>query len=144
MRDIAKVDKNKDKDILLVEYQAAQESAQHHDNLIWTTTTIIWSVTLILFGFVIDNLNNPNNRIILTFLSILGIFLTAAIFVFVLQFNSIKRQKYDRCKAIEKILDMYQHRKLEYPKGVQTVVYLIITHFFIIAWLIILWTVWVS
>lgn len=144
MRDIAKVDKNKDKDTLIVEYQAAQESAQHHDNLIWTTTTIIWSVTLILFGFVIDNLNNPNNRIILIFLSILGIFLMAAVFVFVLQFNSIKRQKYDRCKTIEKILDMHQHRDLKYSKGVQRVVYGIITFFFIITWSIILCTVWMN
>lgn len=144
MRDIAKVDKNKDKDTLLVEYQAAQESAQHHDNLFWTTTTIIWGVTLILFGFVIDNLNNPNNRIILIFLSILGIFLMITVFVFVLQFNSIKRQKYDRCKTIEKILDMHQHRDLKYYTGVQRVVYGIITIFFIIAWSIILWTVWVN
>jgi hypothetical protein len=25
-----------DKEVLLVEYQTAQESAQHHDNLVWT------------------------------------------------------------------------------------------------------------
>ncbi len=134
----------KNKDILLMEYQTAQESAQHHDNLVWTTTAIIWSATLILFGFVIDNLNNPNNRIILTFLSVLGIFLIITVFGFVLQLNSVKRQKYNRCKTIEEILDMHQHRDLKYSTGLQRFVYRIITSLFIIAWLIVLWIVWVN
>jgi len=41
----------KDKEVLLVEYQAAQESAQHHDNLIWTVTALIWGGMFVLFWF---------------------------------------------------------------------------------------------
>ena len=42
----------KDKEVLLVEYQAAQESAQHHDNLVWTVTALIWGGMLVLLEMV--------------------------------------------------------------------------------------------
>jgi hypothetical protein len=90
-----------DKEVLLAEYQAAQASAQHHDNLVWTLTGIIWGGMLVLFGFVLGNLDSVNLRLILTLLSILGITLTVAVWLFTLQLNSIKRQKYQRCKTIE-------------------------------------------
>ena len=38
---------NIDNQSLLVEYQAAQDSAQHHDSLVWTTTGIIWGAGLV-------------------------------------------------------------------------------------------------
>jgi hypothetical protein len=130
-----------DKEVLLVEYQAAQESAQHHDNLVWTVTAIIWGGMLVLFGFVLGNLDNVNLRLILTLLSILGIALTIAVWGFALQLNSVKRQKYQRCKTIETLLGMLQHRELKYFSGLQRIVYGIITILFIIAWLIVLWMV---
>jgi len=131
-----------DKEVLLAEYQAAQASAQHHDNLVWTLTSIIWGGMLVLFGFVLGNLDSVNLRLILTLLSILGITMTVAVWLFTLQLNSIKRQKYQRCKTIETSLGMLQHRELKYSSKLQRIIYSIITILFVIAWLSVLWVVW--
>ena len=131
-----------DKEVLLAEYQAAQASAQHHDNLVWTLTGIIWGGMLVLFGFVLGNLDSVNLRLILTLLSILGITMTVAVWLFTLQLNSIKRQKYQRCKTIETSLGMLQHRELKYSSKLQRIIYSIITILFVIAWLSVLCVVW--
>ena len=130
-----------DNDILLVEYQSAQESAQHHDNLVWTVTSIIWGGMLVLLGLVLGNLDNSKLRLILFSLSILGIVLTIAVWIFALQLNSVKRQKYQRCKDLEKLLHMFQHTELKYCSGLQRIIYGIVTILFIIAWIVVLWMV---
>ena len=131
-----------DKEVLLVEYQSAQESAQHHDNLVWTVTSIIWGGMLVLFGFVLGNLDKANLRHVLTLLSILGIVLTIAVWGFALQLGDVRRQKYIRCKTIEELFGMCQHRELKYAKGSQGLVYGIVMMLFIIVWLIVLLMVW--
>jgi len=132
----------KNKEVLLVEYQAAQESAQHHDNLVWTLTALIWGGMLVLFGFVLGNLDNASLRLILILLSIIGIALTIAVLVFTLQYNSVMRQKYQRCKTIELLLGMQQHSELKYTPGLQKIIYNIITILFVIAWFIVFLLVW--
>lgn len=132
----------KNKEVLLVEYQAAQESAQHHDNLVWTVTALIWGGMLVLFGFVLGNLDNVSLRLILILLSIIGITLTIAVLVFMLQFNSVMRQKYQRCKTIELLLGMRQHNELKYTPGLQKIIYKIITILFVIAWFTVFWLAW--
>ncbi len=42
--------------ILLVEYQTAQDSAEHHDALLWNVTAIIWGANLVLIGFVLQSI----------------------------------------------------------------------------------------
>ncbi len=132
----------KDKEVLLVEYQAAQESAQHHDNLVWTVTALIWGGMLVLFGFILGNLDNASLRLILILLSIIGTALTIAVLVFTLQYNSVTRQKYQRCKTIELLLGMRQHNELKYTPGLQKIIYNIITILFVIAWFIVFLLVW--
>ena len=132
----------KDKEVLLVEYQAAQESAQHHDNLVWTVTALIWGGMLVLFGFILGNLNNASLRLILILLSIVGITLTIVACVFTVQYNSVMRQKYQRCKDIELLLHMRQHTELKYPPGLQKIIYHIITVLFVIAWCTVFWSAW--
>ena len=132
----------KDKEVLLVEYQAAQESAQHHDNLVWTVTALIWGGMLVLFGFILGNLDNASLRLILILLSIIGIALTIAVLVFTLQYNSVTRQKYQRCKTIELLLGMRQHNELKYTPRLQKIIYTIITILFVIAWFIVFMLVW--
>jgi hypothetical protein len=128
-----------DKDILLVEYQAAQNSAQHHDTLVWTVTSIIWSGTLVLFGFMLNNIDKKTDYLCLyVVLSILGVLLIVAVMLFTFQFHSIKCQKYKRCKQIELQLAMHQHRDLKYPLKFQSIFYVIITLLFIVIWIIFL------
>ena len=43
---------SEEREVLLVEYQAAQSSAQHHDQLVWTVTSIVWGSNLVLLGVI--------------------------------------------------------------------------------------------
>jgi len=63
-------------DALLVEYQAAQGSAEHHDNLVWTVTSTMWGASLILLGFTLDQVGKPGLGALITVISLLGIFLS--------------------------------------------------------------------
>jgi hypothetical protein len=42
--------------ILLTEYNAAQSSAEHHDRLVWTVSSILWAGSLALMGIILKNL----------------------------------------------------------------------------------------
>jgi hypothetical protein len=126
---------------LLVEYQAAQDSAQHHDNLVWTTTGIIWGSSLVLLGFVIANLSTPLLRPIIIVVSILGLLLCAYVWLAAIQFRSIRFHKYRRCKEIERMLNLQQHWTLPYRERIQHTFYAIIMLAFMIAWLVVLLTV---
>jgi len=127
---------------LRVEYQAAQSSAQHHDTLVWSVTSIMWAATLVLMGFILRALTDPTLRPLITILSALGIVLTICVWIFALQLNTAKRHKYARCKAIEGILQLEQHRTLPWPTGCQRILYGVIMAFFLLAWTAVLWTTW--
>jgi hypothetical protein len=71
-------------------------------------------------------------------LSIVGICLCLSVWGFARQFNDIMRQKYERCKAIEKKFGMEQHTKLKYSSGVQKMIYSFIMSIFIALWVIII------
>lgn len=62
-------------DALLVEYQAAQDSAHHHDNMLWSTTSIMWGASLLVIGFVLQHLEDATLRPLITALSVLGLVL---------------------------------------------------------------------
>jgi hypothetical protein len=53
---------------LLVEYDKAQDSAQHHDSLVWTSVSFIFGGMLVLLRFVLNSLDKlgpmvaPPNR----------------------------------------------------------------------------------
>lgn len=130
------------KDILLVEYQEAQQSAEHHDNLVWTVTAVIWGGILVLLGFVLGNIEKSNLKTIIILISILGILLTIFVWIFALQLSSIKRQKYKRCKYIEQVFGMRQHSQLEHKEKSQRYLYAVLVFSFIAIWIFILWTVW--
>ena len=129
---------------LLVEYQTAQDSAQHHDNLVWTTTGIIWGSSLILLGFVISSLSTPSLKLVITASSILGLLLCIYVWLAALQFASVRNQKYSGCKDIEQILNLQQHLRLGYRARSQRVFYAITMLAFIATWIAVLFTVWLS
>lgn len=125
------------KEALCIEYQAAQASAEHHDSLVWTVTSILWAATLLLLGFVLENLGEYNLRPMLTWVSMLNIFLISAIWLFTRQFRSMKNQKYDRCKIIERQLGIRQHLALEHS-GRQKIIYAVLTGVLIFTWFLVL------
>ncbi len=75
--------------ILLAEYKAAQNSAQHHDTLVWTVTSIFWAANILLIRVVVTVLIENNNLKCLPIaLSLLGLFLCLSVCTFARQFNA--------------------------------------------------------
>jgi hypothetical protein len=132
--------------IRLAEYKAAQQSAQHHDSLLWTVTSIIWAGNLVIMGFIISNIRNACLLLMVIAIYILGIAMICCVYVFVSQFHSLKKLKYKRCKTIEAKIesefhtDISQHRDVEWSEGSQKALYSILTILFIITWTVVFLT----
>jgi hypothetical protein len=133
---------NSDRKNFLVEYEAAQDSAQHHDNLVWPATSAMWGASLILVGFVLGNLSHENLRPLITVLGVLGITLCVTVWIFARQYASIRNQKYARCKELEKIFGFNQHSNLRHRRGSQRFLYGLVMVFFILTWVLVIWTAW--
>ena len=119
---------------LLIEYEMAQVSAEHHDNIVWQIISVIWGGSLILLGFVIDSLNNPQLKIPIIGVGVLGILLTLFTWYHGWILTKVKRQKYDRCKQIERELGFKQHVKLDYPGRRGFRFFIIIMVCFLVIW----------
>jgi len=127
---------------LIVEYQAAQDSAQHHDTLVWSVTSVMWGGSLVLLGFILAALKEPGLRVLMTGLCLLGIALTIGVWVFAVKLAAVKRHKYRRCKAIERELHLQQHTSLSYSFGSGRLIYGVLMALFLAAWALTLCTVW--
>ena len=113
--------------ILLVEYQKSQDSAEHHDTLLWTATGLIVTGLIAIFSFA------ANHQSSLVF-PVLGMILSALLWFFVYSFASFRKQKYDRCKEIELELEMKQHS--ESRSGSQRMVVFLLSALSFIVWLL--------
>jgi hypothetical protein len=120
----------------MVEYRAAQDSAQFNDLVVWIATGITWGLSALLLGVA---LANPTRRVVTGMLSIVGILFV--IFQWQVQgsLRSVKKQKYDRCKQIEAEFKMTNHSGVVYQHGSQTAVHRGIFSFMIAAWLSVLY-----
>ncbi len=121
-------------EFFLIEYQAAQDSAQYHDNLIWTTTGIIWGASLVLSGFVMQNINNNALKPYIIAACSLAILQLIFLWTMARQWKSVKNQKYSRCKEIEELFDFKQHSQLKYKKNSMGIFYGIVTASQIVFW----------
>ena len=135
---MAKNDKEPNNDILLLEYEKAQDSAEHHDSLAWQVSSVILAGMLVLIGFSLDHLGKQDLRFLVSLVALQGMILTVCLGWFQSTLRGIKRQKYDRCKEIEERLGMKQHAQLNYPEGTQTNFFLLVLAMFVLLWLIIL------
>ena len=86
-------------EILLVEYQKAQDSAEHHDTLLWTVSGLVLVALTIFFQSITKDV----------LASVLGLILLFALWVFANSFRYYKNISYNRCKDIEKTLGMNHH-----------------------------------
>jgi hypothetical protein len=132
-------------EVLLAEYQAAQSSAEHHDRLVWTVSSIMWGGSLALMGII---LKNPTTDlwggISKIFLCFLGYRLARFVMDCQGEFRHLKNQKYRRCVEIEEVLGMEHHRANKWKEGTQTTAYNKIMWLFIIAWFLVGFLVMVS
>jgi len=122
----------------LGEYTAAQESAHHHDSLIWTTTALIWAGNFVLLGFIVNAVSLGQPGLFVPLASILGLVLTLGVWRIVYVWNHVKNVKYKRCRELEPHLRMWQHRDVEaaYPRGEMRLWYSLVSLAFLIAWLV--------
>lgn len=131
---------------LLTEYGKAQDSAEHHDRLVWQVTSILWAANTLLLGFTLSALASGNtllSRLISILLAVIGVVLLWMAAVMQTQFRDLKRQKYDRCKEIERTLGLKQHRAVVWKKSQQTVLYRYVLGLFIGVWAAIAILPWV-
>jgi hypothetical protein len=129
---------------LLTEYQAAQDSAQHHDQLVWTITSILWASSLLLFGLAVAAIDRTDLRVPVTAVAFVAMALTVYLWMCVRQLRRVKVHKYKRCLAIEKALGMEQHSTLEYAAGSQTRWYTVIMLLFLALWVSLVVWIWVA
>jgi len=120
----------------LVEYRAAQESAQFNDLIVWIATGIFWGISAILLGVA---LANPTRRLAIGILSGVGILLIVFQWQVQGSLRSVKKQKYERCKQIETEFGMTNHSGVVYRHGAQTGVLRGISGLMIAAWLSVLY-----
>jgi hypothetical protein len=125
------------REVLLVEYQAAQASAQHHDQLLWTVTGIAWATNLALMGFIAQSSAGGWSDAVYLGLCLLGAVLIVFAWSSQSQFRALKNQGYDRCRAIERRLGMDHHLSTKYDPGSQTHAFGLISAFFVVLWLLI-------
>lgn len=128
------VDVDIKKQYFLIEYEKAQDSAQHHDNLIWSVSTLTWGVSSVLLGFVLTSLETMKYRILLLLFCVLGIFIILCAWYFTIQFRSIRGQKYKRCKELEEVFSFTQHTNLIHPQGSQIKLYSAVMVLFLLTW----------
>ena len=133
-----------ERDSLLCEYQAAQDSAQHHDALVWNITSILWASSLVLMGFVVSAIGQPKLRVVVTLVGFVAVLLTLVLWGFVRQLRGVKVQKYRRCIALEKQLGMELHSSLKYSAGSQTTWYTVMMIVFVCVWLALVLFAWTT
>ena len=135
MKNLSDEERNK---ALLVEYSAAQNSAQHHDTLVWNSIGLIWSAQLVLLGFIIQGSNDMLNPKITLFACVLALVLLIYLCISYFSFRKIRNFKYQICKEIEKELSLHQHNSLNHKKYIGTISFFVVTVLFGIVWLLVI------
>jgi len=124
-------------EILLVEYQKAQDSAEHHDGRV-SNVTNLWVGTAVLMGFVLSALTSKHGAHdhwwVLMLLGGVGIALTLMAWAWSERANKLKRQKYARCKELERELGMRQHLDVDNPPWWHDQGYRLVVLLFVAGW----------
>jgi hypothetical protein len=125
-----------DREILLVEYQKAQDSAEHHDNLVGNVTSL-WLGSAVFIGFVLSGLASrdaAHYKTVLYLVIALGMFLTFLVWTWAGRASKLKKRKYDRCKEIERTLGMKQHLQVGEARRWQDYAYTTLLLLLLAAW----------
>lgn len=111
-----------EKQVMLLEYEKAQDSAEHHDHMAWFTSTVLVVASITLFGLLLTAINKHNSFFIL-YGCIIGFLLIIINWKLFSGAQNIKIEKYKTCKKIEKYLNelLRKEKEIEYQgyKGYQ-------------------------
>ena len=129
-----------------LEYQTAQDSAHHHDQLLRTTAGIIWGGSLVLLGFALSGQSEGSSRVLRTIIAAFGLGLICIVWRFALVWRAVRNRKYEVCRAIEALPGFIHKHHLregrEYPAGLMTRWYGIVSVAFILVWLFVIVSLW--
>ncbi len=131
---------DKKRQYLLTEYESAQDSAQHHDSLLWNIIGIIWGAQLVLLGLIIHSIESILSKPIVISSSVLAIVLLLYLFFTFLSLRNIRNFKYSRCKEIELELGLKQHSSLNHPRLLGTIAFFCVMLFFVGTWTIVIFS----
>lgn len=129
-------EKQVDQKILLVEYEKAQDSAEHHDQLLWIVVGLLMTGMAGLLAIQPGDRTPCESLWTRFYPPVLGITVSGLLFYFIYSFRSIRRQKYERCKVIESLLGMEQHSKLKSPKPRQVYVVYVLSGVLLLVWIL--------
>lgn len=105
-----------EREILLVEYEKSQDSAEHFDKTFWNVTSIFIAASFLLLGLAaskpLSDLSQPSQQMICIF----GLSIMIVLVFISFDFIRYNRLKYKRCKEIEGLLGMKQHRRTVFTK----------------------------
>lgn len=128
--------KGKCNEVLLVEYQMAQSSAQHHEHISWVVTGICWTANAFIMGAIINVPSEDKNEVSILLLSLIGLLIAFFQWKQDKYLQKVKLAKYLRCKTIEKSLGMRQHIALAVKSPrITTTTYNAIVSFIILTYL---------
>jgi hypothetical protein len=91
-------------EIKLKELQLAQKSAEHHDSLVWTSSSIFTASALIMLGTVVSEFNKIP-ELILVMVCLIGFLICVFNCYLIKDFGMIKKDRYEKCKEIENYLN---------------------------------------
>jgi len=125
-------------EVLLNEYDHAQDVAQHTDAVFWEITAIVWGANTLMLGFVLEAIGNEKAGLLIEITAMLGIVLSEIPFATYHSGKIGQRLAFEICRDIEARLPTGStlHTKIreKYPKHfIQWLVYLV-TAVFAISW----------
>lgn len=122
----------------LKEYELAQQSAQHHDNISWIFSSIFIGGMLVLFGLIFNKENIIlTNRVLFGFICIMGVFINIIILIFHWRWSEIIKHNYSICKKIEEMIGMERiHSNSIFPQGIMKILFTMLITFFISIWIL--------
>jgi hypothetical protein len=129
------VEKFVNEKVLLVEYEKAQDSAEHHDQLLWVVVGLLVTGLAALLMIPPGHRPPPNDSVWERFYPpVAGITISFLLFYFIHSFRYFRDEKYKRCKAIEGILGMKHHLMLKDQKLKQIWVVYGLSGIFLLVW----------
>jgi len=125
-------------EVLLDEYERAQDVAQHSDAVFWEIAAITWGANTLMLGFVLEAIADWKARVLIEFTAVLGMVLSALPAATYHSGKIGQRISFQACRDIEARLQTFArlHTKIdaEYPRHfVKWLVY-IVTGFFALSW----------
>jgi hypothetical protein len=115
----------------LVEYQKTQESAEHHDRLLWGAVGLLTTGMAPLLAVASHKQDSTLARF---YPPVLGMILSVLLIYFVWSFGTIRLKKYERCKQLELKHKMQQHNST--PRTGQRWVVYTLSGLSFVAWLL--------